>query len=108
VRAASAASDMATGSFTYTVFVDDNFHYMDESERYKLGEFSSYAEAVAACERLVDAYLLENPTADETAAQKYAAYTSFGPDPFIVTDDPAVAAPRFSAWDYAKGRCGLK
>ena len=22
-----------------TVYVDDNFHYMDESERYKLGEF---------------------------------------------------------------------
>ena len=35
----------------YTVFVDDNFHYMDESERYKLGEFVDCASAVAACKR---------------------------------------------------------
>jgi hypothetical protein len=25
---------------TYTVLVDDNFNYMDESERYTLGEFA--------------------------------------------------------------------
>src|SRR5437879_6107440 len=37
----------------YTVFVDDNFHYMDESERYKLGEFADCASAVAACKQIV-------------------------------------------------------
>ena len=26
---------------TYKVFVDDNFHYMDESERYALGEYAT-------------------------------------------------------------------
>jgi hypothetical protein len=98
---------MPSGPFTYTVFVDDNFHYMDESERYKLGEFPTYAEAVAACKRLVEEYLLENPKPDETPAEKYAAYVSFGPDPFIVTDDPEVKTAKFSAWDYAKSRCGL-
>ena len=25
----------------YTLYIDDNFHYMDEDERYKAGEFSS-------------------------------------------------------------------
>jgi hypothetical protein len=28
----------------YTVYVDDNFHYMDESERYKLGDFDDCRE----------------------------------------------------------------
>ena len=42
---------------TYTVFVDDNFHYMDESERYKLGEFADCASAVAACKQIVDEFL---------------------------------------------------
>ena len=41
----------------YTVFVDDNFHYMDESERYKLGEFADCASAMAACKQIVDEFL---------------------------------------------------
>jgi len=40
----------------YTVFVDDNFHYMDESERYKLGDFPDCASAVAACKKIVDEF----------------------------------------------------
>ena len=28
--------------YDYVVYVDDNFHYMDEDERYKLGEFSEW------------------------------------------------------------------
>ena len=44
---------------TYTVFVDDNFHYMDESERYKLGEFPDCASAVAACKQIVDEFFEE-------------------------------------------------
>lgn len=33
----------------YEVYVDDNFHFMDESERYKLGAFETCEEAIAAC-----------------------------------------------------------
>jgi hypothetical protein len=40
------------GSKRYVVFVDDNFHHMDESERYKLGEFSSCEEATEACKKI--------------------------------------------------------
>jgi hypothetical protein len=41
----------------YRVLVDDNYHYMDESERYELGEFDTLEEAVAACKKVVDAFL---------------------------------------------------
>lgn len=31
----------------YRVMVDDNFHYMDEDERYELGIFSTADEVIA-------------------------------------------------------------
>ena len=41
----------------YTVFVDDNFHFMDEGERCKLGEFKSAEAAIAAARKIVDEFL---------------------------------------------------
>lgn len=38
----------------FKVYVDDNFHYMDESHRYKLGEFNTLAKAIEACKEIVD------------------------------------------------------
>lgn len=92
--------------YTYSVYVDDNFHYMDEEERYKLGDFATLDEAIAACKRMVDGFLGAEVTPDATATERYEAYTQFGPDPFIVTDDPDAGHPAFSAWGYAKERCG--
>ena len=87
----------------YTVFVDDNFHYTDEDERYKLGEFDSLEEAIAACKKIVDSNLLANHKPEMTSVELYSAYCGFGEDPFIVvkTGEP----PSFSAWDYARERC---
>ena len=31
----------------FEVFVDDNYHYTDEDERYSAGEFDNYEEALA-------------------------------------------------------------
>ncbi len=86
------------GRYKYTVYVDDNFHHMDEKERYKLGEFSDCASAIAACQKIVDKFLAANLDKSEDL---YRTYVSFGEDPFIVTDDPAC---KFSAWEYAKQR----
>jgi hypothetical protein len=36
---------------TYKVFVDDNFHYQDPSERYCAGEYETATEALAKCKR---------------------------------------------------------
>jgi hypothetical protein len=90
---------------SYSVFVDDNFSLPPDEQRYKLGDFATFEEAVAACKRLVDGFLKVEVSLDEAPAERYEAYTHLGPDPFIVTDDPAALNPPFSAWSYAKGRC---
>jgi guanosine-3',5'-bis(diphosphate) 3'-pyrophosphohydrolase len=88
----------------YRVLVDDNFHYMDEDERYELGVFATADEAIAACKRIVDEHLACAFEPGMTAQELYDACTSFGEDPFVcpVADAEAV---KFSAWDYAKQRC---
>ena len=43
----------------YTLYIDDNFHYMDEDERYKFGEFSSLEKAIARAKQIVDAFLVQ-------------------------------------------------
>ena len=86
------------GRYKYTVYVDDNFHYMDESERYKLGDYSDCDKAVAACKKIVDEFLMTNRGGSEDLL---VTYVMFGEDPFIVTDDPNC---KFSARDYARER----
>ena len=84
--------------YEYTVFVDDNFHYMDESERYKLGEFDNCEAAIAACKKIVDEFLVSNfGKCDDVLA----TYLMYGDDPFIVSNDPNC---KFSARDYARER----
>jgi len=86
----------------YEVMVDDNYHYVDESERYRLGAFDSCAEATAACRKLVDEYLLSAAKPGMAAEELWESYAAFGEDPFIVSTDEGCA---FSAWDYARQRC---
>ena len=86
----------------YVVFVDDNFHFMDEAERYKLGEFPTAAAAIAAPRKIVDEALDSAYQPGMSAKELYQGYTAFGEDPYIVSDDPGCT---FSAWDYAKERC---
>ena len=86
------------GQYKYTVYVDDNFHYMDESERYKLGEFDDCAAAIAACKQIVDEFL---PPDSGMSEDLFVKYIMFGEDPFILTDDPNC---NFSARDYARER----
>ena len=88
---------------SYTVWVDENSHYMDSSERYRHGEFPDYESALAACRRIVDEFLAANLRPGMTAERLYKLYTLFGEDPFIV---PGRSERLFSAWDYAKKRCG--
>ena len=87
---------------TFKVFVDDNFHYHDESERYEHGAFETYEEAVTVCKAIVDGNLKNMCGDGESAAGLYDQYTSFGDDPFI---KPVPTGRKFSAWEYAKHRC---
>jgi hypothetical protein len=86
----------------YVVYVDDNFHYKDEKERYKLGEFASCKEAIETCKEIVDKFLERGYGKGVSYKELYEGYTAFGEDPFIISDDESC---RFSAWDYAKKRC---
>jgi hypothetical protein len=90
---------------TYKVFVDDNFHYLDESERYELGEFATLDGAIEAAQKIVDEFLAEAYTPGMTFGELYGGYTSFGEDPFIVGPPSPDTGILFSAWAYAKRRC---
>lgn len=91
---------------TYRVFINDNYHYQDESERVLHGQFETAAEAIAACQSIVDSWLASAFEPGMSATALYDLYRSFGDDPFIVSVDPKAApAVNFSAWRYARERC---
>lgn len=98
---ASARQGPPEPKHTYKVFVDDNFHYMDESERYAHGEFDGCESAIEACKRIVDAFFLSYDLESATPEYLWQQYAFFGEDPFIVSTDSDC---RFSAWDYASRR----
>ena len=87
----------------YVILVDDNYHYMDSSYRCRDGEFATAEEAFARCRQIVDEYLESALKPGMSAEELWDSYKSFGEDPFIQSVD--VAPVRFSAWDYARGRC---
>ena len=89
----------------YRVLVDDNFHYMDESARTTLGEFDTLEAAVAAARGVVDEFLAGALQPGMTAEELYHTYVNFGDDPFIL--GPGLSGVPFSAWDYARERCGV-
>jgi len=88
---------------TYTVFVDDNYHYMDKEARYTHGEFETLEVAVEAAKKIVDDDLLQYYEPGMSASDLYGRYKMFGNDPWV---SGAKEIP-FSAWDYAKARCEI-
>jgi hypothetical protein len=86
----------------YRVLVDDNFHYMQEDERYEAGTFGSYAEALAKCKAIVEAGLRQMAKPGMTPDELYNSYVTFGDDPWI--PETPTGTDRFSAWDYARTR----
>ena len=80
---------------TYKVWIDDNFHVMNEDERVFHGEFDTPTLAIVACQKIVDANI-ESITENETDPDKaYESYVCFGDDPWIEGVD-------FSAFEYAE------
>ena len=85
----------------FELFVDDNYHYMDEESRYRVGSFASYSEALAKAKAIVDDFLEDSHQPGMTSKELFEVYVGFGEDPFIVPE----GEPYFSAWDYARVRC---
>ncbi len=90
---------MAKGK--YKVYVDDNFHFMDESERYCAGSFDTFEQAVAKCKQIVDWSLSESAEITNNAQSLLMSYGMYGDCPFIV--GPSIKN-NFSASDYAVKR----
>ena len=84
----------------YIVFVDDNFHFMDESERYIAGEYDTAEEALEKSKSIVERSLAESMGSALSAYDLCNSYEFFGEDPFIVGPTKV----DFSAWDYARIR----
>ncbi len=89
----------------YRVLINDNAHYMDESEQDDHGVFANADEAIAACKEIVDDDLNAMWKPGMTAKELYKLYVAFGPDPFVVPLGPKEPDVEFSAWTYAKEQC---
>jgi len=92
---------MPEPSRSYTVYVDDNFHYGDASERSTHSVHGTVDEAMSACRRIVEESLQALLEPGMNSGKLMAQYVQFGDDPWIF---PAPEAG-FSARDYARGRC---
>ena len=68
----------------FKVFVDDNWQFMDDSERYTLGEYKTYEEAVEACKVFINESL-EEALDDESKGNLgiYGRFCLAGDDPWI-------------------------
>lgn len=74
----------------YKVIVDDNYHYMDESERYVAGSYRSLEQAVERCKEITIKsleHLYENGMTPEKLSAQWAM---FGEDPFVFGGDGSV------------------
>lgn len=85
----------------YQIVIDDNFHFMDESESYHSGEFDTYEEAEAECKRILDEFLIDAVRPGDTAEQLESTYVMYGETPHIHGEKLG----NFSATDYVKKRC---
>ena len=85
----------------YMVSVDDNFHFMDESESYSLDGFDSYEEAVAKCKEIIDDFLEDAVEPNDTAEGLYSTFVMYGETPHIYGENLG----QFSATGYARQRC---
>lgn len=86
----------------FTLRVADNFHYMDESETYTHGSYSTWGQAVVEAQRIVDACLKDLHKPGMAAEELFDHYVHFGEDPHIYPTPPGEKL--FSAWDYARER----
>lgn len=89
----------------YILYADDNYHYQDEDERYTVGRYETAEEAIEIAKLKLDAFLTSRHQPDMSAQELYRIYTTFGEDYFI-KDSEGRENVEFSAWGWAKERCG--
>jgi hypothetical protein len=80
----------------YTVFVDDNFHYMDESKRYEDKSYAVLEEAINRCREITIRSLKEMYMKGMDGNKLRLHWLLFGEDPFI----PRTGTMAFSAREF--------
>jgi hypothetical protein len=95
-------SEVRASLAKFSVFVDENSQSMDESKRYRLGEFLAYEDAVARCREIIDEFLAVSHRPGMNAEELFQSFTAFGEAPFI---SPDIGKEPFSALKYARARC---
>lgn len=67
----------------FKVIVDDNYHYMDKSERYTVGSYATLEEAIEKCKEItvesLEHFYEEGIAPKDLSAQ----WAMFGEDPYI-------------------------
>ena len=74
----------------YKVCVDDNYHYMDTSERYSVGSYDSLEEAVDKCKEITIKSLRDHYEKGITPDALSAQWSMFGEDPYVFGGTGAV------------------
>ena len=81
----------------YEVYIDDNYHFMDESDRISAGSYRSLEKAIKKCKKITISSLRclceEGMTPEKLSAQ----WSMFGEDPFIVGESDSIP---FSAREF--------
>lgn len=84
----------------FQVFIDDNYHFMDESARHSGGAFDTYDEALAKAKMIVRASVKECAEGKDSAGEILGCYKMFGDDAWI--DPTPDGVEKFSAWEFAR------
>ena len=74
----------------FSVYVDDNYHFMDEDERYTVGSFNSLEEALEKCREITIRSLDDLYESGIIPEKLKAQWSMFGEDPFIRGGDGSV------------------
>jgi hypothetical protein len=85
----------------YQVYVDNNFRYLDESERYLAGSYMDCETALKKCVEIVENSLSNEHKPGMSEKELVDRYKSFGEDPWISSPHEGC---RFSAWKYVERR----
>lgn len=89
----------------FIVYVDDNYHYMDEDSRHTAGEFDTWEKAVTLAKKIVDETVIVAINDGLAPEESYDYYVMFGEDPWIVTNGTEPHDACIAAWSYARERC---
>jgi hypothetical protein len=88
----------------FKIFVDDNYHYMDKSERYVVGSYDSLEDAVNKCRELTIRSLKNLYEKGITPEKLKTQWVMFGEDPYVFGGDGVVpfSARKFISTELCK------